>query len=101
MSFDTIPAKSLEKYSDPFRYVTVDVRSRKEFLQGHVPGAVNVPYEALKASLDGFDRAKTYILYCDRGAVSLLAARKMFREGYNVLSVIGGLAAYRGPLTRM
>lgn len=98
MNFDTIPAKYLERYSDRLRYVLVDVRSPEEFWQGHIPGAINIPYETMQLPMSGLNRQKTYILYCDRGATSLLAARKLYQGGYDVLSVIGGLAAYRGPL---
>ncbi len=100
MKFDTIPAKNLEKYSDRSKYIFIDVRSPEEFWQGHIPGAINIPYETLRVPMSGLGRNKTYILYCDRGATSLLAARRLYQGGYDVLSVIGGLAAYRGPMER-
>ena len=100
MKFDTIPAKDIEKYSDKSKYVLVDVRSVSEYWQSHIPGAINIPYETMKLPMSGMSRDKTYILYCDRGATSLLAARKLYRGGYDVLSVIGGLDAYRGKLSR-
>ena len=63
-------------------------------------GAINIPYESIVFPMSGLDRRKTYVLYCDRGATSLLAARKLHEAGYNVLSIIGGLGAYQGPLAR-
>lgn len=98
MRFDTISAKDIEKYSGSSKYVLVDVRSYAEYRQGHIPGAVNIPYEQMNTLLSRFDGSKTYIFYCDRGATSLLAARKLYRYGFDVLSVIGGLSAYRGSL---
>lgn len=99
MYFDTISAKDIEKYSGSSKYVLVDVRSYGEYRQGHIPGAVNIPYEQMNTILPRFDRNKKYIFYCDRGATSLLAARKLYRHGFDVFSVIGGLSAYRGSLT--
>ncbi len=98
--FDTIPAKNLAKYSDTFQYVLVDVRLPSQYWQGHIPGAINIPYESIVLPMSGLSREKTYILYCDHGATSLLAARKLYQGGYNVLSVIGGLEAYSGPMSR-
>lgn len=98
MSFDTISAKDIEKYAKNSNYVIVDVRSCDEYALSHIPGAVNIPYETINTSLARFDLNKTYIFYCDRGATSLLAARKLYRYGYNVMSVIGGIGAYRGTL---
>lgn len=100
MGFDTIPARNIEKYSDRSKYMILDVRAPDEYMEGHIPHAVNIPYEEFDSSLPGLDRKRTYILYCDRGATSLLLARKMYRAGYDVLSVIGGMNAYRGPVRK-
>lgn len=100
MRFDTISARDLYKYMDQLRYTLIDVRSADEYRQGHISGAVNIPYDTMTIPLPGIDPGKTCVLYCDRGATSLLAARKLFDHGYNVLSVIGGLAAYDGPVER-
>ena len=100
MGFDTIPAKDLKKDSDRALYVLVDVRQPSQYWQEHIPGAINIPYESIVFPMSGLDRRKTYVLYCDRGATSLLAARKLHEAGYNVLSIIGGLGAYQGPLAR-
>lgn len=42
------------------------------------------------------DKNKTYILYCDRGRVSMAFARELDKKGYHVKSVLGGLTTYRG-----
>ena len=99
MGFNTIPARNMENYSDRSKYMLIDVRGPDEYMEGHIPHALNIPYEEFDESMPGLSKKLTYILYCDRGATSLLLARKMFRAGFNVLSVIGGLNAYRGPLT--
>lgn len=97
MGFNTIPARNIENYSDRSKYMLIDVRSPDEYMEGHIPHALNVPYEEFDAYMPRLSRKLTYVLYCDRGATSLLLARKMFRAGYDVLSVIGGMNAYRGP----
>ena len=94
MSFDTISARNISKYSDASRYMIIDIRDRSEYARGHIPGAVNIPYGDLDMHMRRFSRNKTYIFYCDRGSTSLLAARKCYRNGYDVLSLVGGYAAY-------
>ena len=98
MSFDTIPARNIAKYSDSSKYMLIDVRNRDEYVRGHIPGAVNMPYENFDRMRKKLSRKMVYIFYCDRGATSLLAARRLYRDGYDVLSVIGGMHAYTGPL---
>ena len=99
MGFNTIPARNIENYSDRSKYMLIDVRSPDEYMEGHIPHALNVPYEEFDGYMPRLSRKLTYVLYCDRGATSLILARKMFRAGYDVLSVIGGMNAYRGPLS--
>ena len=42
------------------------------------------------------DVYKRQILYCERGGISLMAAKHLGNEGYHVKTVVGGILAYRG-----
>ena len=68
----------------------LDVRTAKEFADGHVAGAVNIDVNQadFAQKIDQLDRSKTYIVYCRSGrrsskAVSIMAS-KGFRNLYNV-----------------
>lgn len=39
-------------------------------------------------------RNRTLILYCDRGGLSMKAAKELIEMGYNAKSVVGGIEAY-------
>src|SRR5262245_8193728 len=53
--------------------VTVlDVRPEDEYALGHVPGAINVPLQALKNHLATFNRSKEIVAYC-RGPYCVLS----------------------------
>lgn len=98
MSLDFIAPKEVLKYIDKGNSVIIDIRTREEFDAGHIPGAVSMPY-------DGFDEAapllrqyENIILCCDRGAASLLLGRRLSRHGHKVLSIGGGMDAWRGPV---
>lgn len=99
MGFDTIPAKNISLYADASRYCIIDVRTPEEYAQGHIPGAYNIPYEDFDEYLMRLTHKRSYVFYCDHGATSLLIARKMFREGHDVKSIVGGMNAYRGQIS--
>ena len=54
----------------------LDVRTRAEFEQGHVPGAVNVPFTSLLFGSPPlpFDPAAPIVVYCGHGPRARLAA---------------------------
>ena len=69
----------------------LDVRTAKEFADGHVAGAVNIDVNQtdFAQKIDQLDRSKTYIVYCRSGrrsrkAVGIMAA-KGFKNLYNVI----------------
>lgn len=49
--------------------LTLDVRPASSFRAGHLPGAVNAPFEnSLDTNaLDGIDRTRPVLVYCDGG----------------------------------
>ena len=68
----------------------LDVRTAKEFADGHVAEAVNIDVNQadFAQKIDQLDRSKTYIVYCRSGrrsskAVGILAT-KGFKNLYNV-----------------
>ena len=54
-------------------------------------GARNIPYENLKMYQKYLPKDKIYVLYCDRGSSSLMAAKEMSKEGYQTVTVVGGI----------
>lgn len=89
---DTVSARELDRYVNDDRFLIIDLRSRGEYLQGHVPGALNVPMGKFRGELKG--EWRTLILYCDRGALSMAVARELEQQGYSTKSVVGGYQAY-------
>lgn len=95
MTFEMMPAKDLDACMDSRDTFLIDLRAPKEYVNGHLKGAVNIPYDRLK-NCCMFPKSMTLVLYCDRGAVSMAAARELAGKGYRVKTVIGGIVAYRG-----
>jgi hydroxyacylglutathione hydrolase len=73
----------------------LDVRFASEFVEGHVPGAVNASYTRLPAYLeDRVPRGKTLLVHCATGARAAAACAFLAREGYDVRYVNGSIADY-------
>lgn len=95
INLDTLSPDELDQYVGHPDFIIIDVREPEEFRKGHIRGARNIPYEELLRQ-EELTREKTIILYCGRGAASLAAGRRMAGNGYDVLSVVGGIREYRG-----
>jgi glyoxylase-like metal-dependent hydrolase (beta-lactamase superfamily II)/rhodanese-related sulfurtransferase len=76
--------------------ILLDVREPEEYVQGHVPGAINLPQAELASRLDELPRACSLTLICRSGARSLRAAQFLKQVGFEqVLNMRGGTLAWR------
>lgn len=74
----------------------LDVRSRYEYVMGHVPGAVNVPLGELEerlAELQPYRDLPVYVI-CQVGGRSAEAASLLRRHGLRPVDVQGGTSAW-------
>lgn len=69
----------------------VDVRTAEEFRSGHVPGAVNIPLDALSDSLPArvADKRQVVLLHCLSGTRSGIARRQLKTLGYENVFNLG------------
>jgi rhodanese-related sulfurtransferase len=68
----------------------LDVRTPQEFAAGHVPGAVNVPYDQVASQLAQIPKDKDVVLYCKSGRRAGLAADVLAANGYTKLEHLQG-----------
>ena len=78
----------------------VDVRSRSEFEDARVPGAVHVPFASLLFHLDGLpvaeDEGDPLVLYCEHGPRAGLARAQLWMAGKGpVLFMEGHMIAWK------
>lgn len=92
---ETISAKEIDRYIYDQEYLIIDVRQPSEYRKLHIRGAVCIPQEYLLQRMKGIGDSVP-ILYCDRGGLSMQAARELQEHGYRAISVVGGIQAYRG-----
>lgn len=93
MDNQLVSAKEVDRYAFKNEYVIIDIRTPKEFREKHIKGAVCIPYERLHQQAI-YLKNRTLILYCDRGGLSLKAAKELNEQGYTAKSVVGGIEAY-------
>ncbi|MEC9407606.1 MAG: cyclic nucleotide-binding domain-containing protein [Pseudomonadota bacterium] len=62
----------------------IDVRLPSEFKLRHIEGAINLPLYLLRMKLSSLDKRTPYVVYCDSGRRSSVAAFIMTQKGFNV-----------------
>lgn len=79
-------------------YLILDVRTREEYEQSHIPGAVCVPNESIgSGELSALPRKDQLILvYCRSGNRSKQAAQKLADAGYTNIVEFGGILSWTG-----
>jgi hydroxyacylglutathione hydrolase len=74
----------------------IDVRTPKEFREGHIDGAVNIPLGELPSRIADVPRGARIATMCEGGYRSSLAASILAHEGVaSVINIEGGMSAYR------
>ena len=68
----------------------LDVRTADEYASGHVPGAVNIPYDQVGARLAEVPKDRPVVLYCRSGRRAGLAAEVLKDQGYRQLQLLEG-----------
>jgi rhodanese-related sulfurtransferase len=79
----------------------LDVRTQKEFEEGHVPGALNIPYDQVAArSAELGARSTPVVLYCRTGRRSAVAAGELVKQGFTAVYDLKALADWPGPVEK-
>lgn len=78
-------------------FVVLDVRPAKAFQEGHVPGALSIPFEELPNRLRELAKNKDVITYCWNVTCLLCtkAAYVLASRGYTAREMIGGIESWR------
>lgn len=86
------PELLLEKIRDKSAPLIVDVRSQGEFERDHVPGAVHIPFYAVRSGLKqrGYGPQETIVLYCEHGPRAGIAGLTLQLFGYEHLFTLNG-----------
>lgn len=79
--------------------LVLDIREPKDFAQGHIAGAVNLPVSVLNTKLSEIDKHKSHpvIVVCKMGTAAGAIAKTLKKRGFeNVVRLSGGMSEWTG-----
>jgi phage shock protein E len=92
------PGAALKLLREKDDVVALDVRTPREFGEGHIHGATNIDSRSadFRDRLGALDRSKAYLVHCTRGLKRTADTAATLRElGFTrVLTIEGGLKAW-------
>ncbi len=74
-------------------YIILDVRTEEEFAEGHIPGAILIPHDAIadQAEATLANKDQLILVYCRSGNRSRQAAEALAELGYTNVVEFGGI----------
>jgi len=86
----------LEKKNEP--YILLDVRTPEEYASGHIPSALNIPYDRLEKTPPTDDKKALIIVYCRSGNRAGIAKKILNAAGYVRVEDFGAIGRWNGAL---
>ncbi len=91
--------KGVEEWKNTPGAVLLDVRTKGEYRNGHIPGSINIPLDRIERISGRVVKKETPIfVHCLSGARSGRAVNHLKQLGYTAAKNIGGISSYRGKV---
>ena len=76
--------------------ILLDVRTREEYIQNHIPGSTLIPLNLLEseASQTLLDTQAPIFVYCRSGVRSRVAVEMLLKQGYTNVLDMGGIVSW-------
>lgn len=81
---------------DRSQNILLDVRTKAEFDQGTIPGALHIPVDDLRTRLSELPTGKPIYAFCQVGLRGHVASRILRQHGFQVKNLSGGYKTYQG-----
>lgn len=89
------PVQEAVRLSNQNNGIFIDVRPHDRFKAGTIAQARNIPLADIDAKINTLPKDKPLIVFCDQGRISVSAANKLRKSGFDqVVSLEGGLAKW-------
>lgn len=92
--YEQITAEDAKKIMDSGEeHIILDTREQDEFDEGHIPGAILIPYTEIENKAEEMipDKDKLILVYCRSGRRSKIAAESLAKLGYANIKEFGGI----------
>ncbi|KAA1245822.1 rhodanese-like domain-containing protein [Aquimarina sp. RZ0] len=97
-SVQLITVEEMDKLLELEKVQLVDVRTPKEFANGHIDGAININFydENFETLISTIDKSKPIAVYCGRGGRSAKCSAYMEKAGFTkIYDLDGGLTEWK------
>ena len=92
--YEQITAEDAKKIMDSGdKHIVLDTREQDEFDEGHIPGAILIPYTEIESKAEEIlpDKDMLILVYCRSGRRSKIAAESLAKLGYTNVKEFGGI----------
>ena len=92
--YQQITAEEAKKIMDSGEeHIILDTREQEEFDDGHIPGAILIPYAEIENKAEQMlpEKNKLVLVYCRSGRRSKIAAQTLADMGYTNVKEFGGI----------
>ncbi len=77
----------------------VDMREKELYSEGHISGAINIPYDEFKQRTTELNSNQSIILICHTGRMGIESVDYLVEQGFqDVFNFGGGMEEWNGPL---
>lgn len=93
--------QGIEEFKSVQDAVLLDVRTKQEYIEGHIPESRNIPLQRI-VNIDStiIDKDTPLYVYCYSGSRSSQAVELLKKLGYTNVTNIGGISSYSGKIER-
>lgn len=74
--------------------IVLDARRKAEFVEGHIPGAINIAHTRLLSRLTEIPKNRPILVNCQGGSRSARACSILQKHGFDATNLAGGIAAW-------
>ena len=72
----------------------IDIRDNNSYNNGHIDGAINIPFKNLLVNPKLLNKNEIYYIYCQSGNNSKILVNYLNKLGYSCINVSGGYSKY-------
>ena len=92
--YQQLTAEEAKKIMDSGEeHIILDTREQDEFDEGHIPGAILIPYTEIENKAEEMlpDKDNLILVYCRSGRRSKIASESLAKLGYTSVKEFGGI----------
>ena len=101
--YEQITAEEAKRIMDSEeKHIILDVREQNEYDEGHIKGAILIPYTEIENKAEEMlpDKDAQILVYCRSGRRSKIASESLAKLGYTNIKEFGGIIDWEGEIEK-